>query len=302
MLVSVILPSYNGELFIRRAIRSVLSQDHHDLELLVVNDGSTDSTPAIVQEWTDPRIRLIHRSNGGVAAARNTGVAAARGGIVAFLDQDDEWLPHKLTVQIPALAGEGVAMVGSRMRYVDVDGRGLGVAGESTDGRQKDIAAAAFVPFPLSSAIARRDLVLAVGGFDEFLAKTVAPVDDLDLLSRLAQRGQILTVPETLGLYRIHGSSASVQKFFAMQTGTEFVKHRESARRAGRDLTWDQFKETHHRSLGRRRAEYIRYFYRTAAVSIAAGKTVTGAAYLVAAALLGPGYTVKRIRRQRGQR
>jgi len=101
--VSVIIPTYNRELLITRAIRSVLNQTYRDFELIVVDDGSIDNTVGIVNGFNDPRIKYIrHDKNRGVAAARNTGIKAARGSYIAFQDSDDEWLPTKLEKQLQA--------------------------------------------------------------------------------------------------------------------------------------------------------------------------------------------------------
>jgi glycosyltransferase involved in cell wall biosynthesis len=301
MLTSVVLPTYNGERFVSSAVQSVLGQEYPELELIAVDDGSTDSTRDILHRFSDPRIRVVERANGGVAAARNTGIEHATGAAVAFIDQDDEWLPGKLSAQLAELRRDGRVMVGCRLRYVNADGRPLGVSGEPTEGRGGDIAAAAFVPFPLTAAVAWTDEIRAVGGFDEGLVQAVAPVDDLDLMSRLAARGDIVTLPDILGHYRIHGESGTVEKFFAMQTGTEFLKARARARAAGSDLSWEAFAASYRRSLGRRRAEYARYFYRTGGLAIAGGRRRAGAGYLAAAATLGPKYTARRLRRQRAR-
>jgi glycosyltransferase involved in cell wall biosynthesis len=94
--ISVVMPLYNKERELKRAIQSVLVQTIDDYELIVVNDGSTDKGPEIVAEMKDPRIRMIHQSNGGVSAARNRGIEEARSDLIAFLDADDEWLPNFL--------------------------------------------------------------------------------------------------------------------------------------------------------------------------------------------------------------
>lgn len=100
-LVSVITPTYNRAHLLPRALESVLSQDFGDLELIVVDDGSTDETPEVVAGLADPRIRYIRfPENRGIGAARHAGVAAARGEFIAFIDSDDVWLPGKLAYQV----------------------------------------------------------------------------------------------------------------------------------------------------------------------------------------------------------
>lgn len=93
---SVVIPLYNKEATVARAIQSVLNQTVQDFEILVVNDGSTDKGPEIVSKINDPRIRLIDQTNQGVSAARNKGIAEAKYQFIAFLDADDEWLPEFL--------------------------------------------------------------------------------------------------------------------------------------------------------------------------------------------------------------
>jgi glycosyltransferase involved in cell wall biosynthesis len=94
--VSVIMPVYNGEVYLEKSINTLLSQSFNDWELVVVDDGSTDTTPLILQRFTDPRIRTFRQKNGGEARARNTGLANVTGEYLAFLDADDEYLPDAL--------------------------------------------------------------------------------------------------------------------------------------------------------------------------------------------------------------
>jgi len=99
--VSVIIPTYNRAHLIKRAIQSVLNQTYQDFEVIIVDDGSTDNTEKVVKSFNDPRIRYIrHEKNKGAAAARNTGIKAAKGKFIAFQDSDDEWLPEKLEKQM----------------------------------------------------------------------------------------------------------------------------------------------------------------------------------------------------------
>ena len=101
--VSVVIPSYNRAHCLRETVNSVLSQTVTPFEVIVVDDGSTDATPSLTSLFTEP-VRTIRKRNGGAASARNTGIAAARGDVIAFLDADDLWQPQKLEVQLAALA------------------------------------------------------------------------------------------------------------------------------------------------------------------------------------------------------
>ena len=105
--VSVIIPSYNSASCIMRAIESVLNQTYENLEVIIADDASADDTRSIVSQIKDPRVKLIARQqNGGAAAARNTATQAASGRYIAFLDSDDYWTPHKLSVQVEKMQEE----------------------------------------------------------------------------------------------------------------------------------------------------------------------------------------------------
>jgi glycosyltransferase involved in cell wall biosynthesis len=104
-LISVIIPAYNREAKIGRAVASVLAQTYENIEVIVVDDASPDGTAAAVEAIDDPRVRLVrHERNRGAGTARNTGVAAARGEWIAFQDSDDDWLPQKLELQAAMMA------------------------------------------------------------------------------------------------------------------------------------------------------------------------------------------------------
>ncbi len=124
-LVSIIVPTYNRAYCLQAAIDSVRAQSHADWELIVVDDGSIDATPDLLERYAnDERIRYMKRANGGVAAARNTGLAEARGNYIAFLDSDDTWKPFKLRLQLDVMhALPEIGMVWTEMEAVRSDGR-----------------------------------------------------------------------------------------------------------------------------------------------------------------------------------
>lgn len=102
--VSVIIPTHNRQRLVSRAVRSVLNQTYEDLECIVVDDASSDGTPQVIQTIEDERlVYLRHDRNRGASGARNTGIRAAKSSLIAFLDDDDEWLPEKLVKQVPLL-------------------------------------------------------------------------------------------------------------------------------------------------------------------------------------------------------
>jgi glycosyltransferase involved in cell wall biosynthesis len=185
--VSVIIPAYNAARFLPQAIDSVLAQTFGDVELLVVDDGSTDETPAVVARYDDPRVRYLrHARNRGLPAARNTGIRHARGELIAFLDADDYWLPEKLAVQVEALRDPAVDVCCVAAFYRLPDGTVVVSRAEQLTGDDlcRMLLFRAAVPGSGSSVIARRRCFAEVGLFDE----TMVALEDRDMWLRLAMR------------------------------------------------------------------------------------------------------------------
>ena len=205
--ISVVLCVYNGERWLREAIDSVLGQTHTDYELVVVDDGSTDSSPEIVRSYDDPRMRMIQHDNRGLAAARNTGAERVRGEFVAYVDADDRCTPERLQSQSAFLrAHHDVAAVGCFVRVIDEDGAELFLQHAPTGRRacRRRLFDGHFYNYG-SSLMIRRDTLLAVGGFRTYFRQR----EDVDFMLRLAERHDIDNVPEVLYEYRINTGGLS---------------------------------------------------------------------------------------------
>jgi glycosyltransferase involved in cell wall biosynthesis len=186
--VSVVIPTLNRwPLLERRALPSALAQEDVEFEVIVVDDGSTDQTPARLAEVADRRVRVVrHEHRQRLAAARNSGIAAARAGWVAFLDDDDVWAPDKLRRQLDAAAAAGADWAYARAIAVDEAGRvvELDPLPEPTEVASL-LLHGNFVPGGGSAVMARTELVNRVGGFDTDLRF----FEDWDLWLRLAAHG-----------------------------------------------------------------------------------------------------------------
>jgi glycosyltransferase involved in cell wall biosynthesis len=211
--VSVVIPTQERPHYLRRAIQSVLGQTFGDLELIVVDDGPSDATARLVGSYRDPRVRLVrHDSNRGVAAARNTGIAASSGRYVAFLD-DDIWLPPKLERQLQLASERGAEVVHTLVYVADGDGNVFAAPSERGFRLFREVAASGYPydlllrrsSFFINTFLVRRECVEAVGGFDEELAA----LEDLDFVHRLRRRYALHLVDEPLVKHCFHGGNVS---------------------------------------------------------------------------------------------
>lgn len=230
--ISVVIPAYNAEPFIAMTVRSALQQTYQDIEVIVVDDGSTDGTAACLDEFGD-RIRVLRQANAGVARARNAGVAMAKGSWIAFLDADDLWLPEKLERQMAT--AEAPLLYTNRFNIGARGGLPV-VQSAVTQMHEGDV----FLPLLLegnfitnSSVVIRRDVFESTGGFES----SVSPAEDWDLWLRVAERHPARLCAEPLVRYRFHpdGASRNHQKMGRMRTG---VIARALMSERGRDLPW----------------------------------------------------------------
>jgi glycosyltransferase involved in cell wall biosynthesis len=207
-LISVIIPTYNSAAFVPQAIESVRQQTYEYFEIIVIDDGSTDHTEAVLQPYLNS-IRYFKKSNGGPSAARNLGIAKARGEFIAFQDADDLWLPEKLQVQMDYLATHPeIAVV-----YTDlIQFNHQGQVSFSLTERYGAIPSGYIFEellvnhaVTLSSVIVRRSCIDEVGGFDESLIGA----EDYNFYLRMARRFQFGFLNQPLVQKRLHTHNLS---------------------------------------------------------------------------------------------
>lgn len=198
-LVSVIIPTYNRAYCIQKAVQSVLDQEYENMEILVLDDGSTDQTETVIRDLGDKRI-YYHKNpyNCGAAAARNVGIQLAKGEYIAFQDSDDIWLEGKLHQQIKMLEGSAYGMVYSCVQREFSDGRveifpRNGIQDEAKHGNiYPYLLAESYISAP--TVVVRKEILLQIQGFDEVMKN----YEDYDLALRIAKRHQIGFINQVL--------------------------------------------------------------------------------------------------------
>jgi glycosyltransferase involved in cell wall biosynthesis len=218
-LVSVVLPTYNRALLLPRAIRSVLNQSYRNLELIVVDDGSTDETERLVHSIEDDRIRYVSRDNGGPAAARNAGIEVAAGELIAFQDSDDEWLDGKLERQVEALfdsRDSAILCVCSYLKSVEDEPPSVRRIGAHQLVQAGDLRHQTLEMFYFTTPtwLVRRAALLRSGLFDTRLPCW----EDWELAIRLSDLGEFVLVDETLHLQHFRRSGVNSDEVARMKS------------------------------------------------------------------------------------
>lgn len=202
-LVSVIIPAYNQGHFLAAAVQSVLDQTHAAVEILVVDDGSTDNTRTVVAHFTDPRLRYIYQENRGLSGARNTGIRHATGDYISYLDSDDQFLPHKLALMVDLLETRpNIGFVAGQAVPIDEQGQPIGkIFDDGLPLREVDLLL--HNPLHVGSVLLRSDCQRRAGFFDESLRS----YEDWDMWLRLARQGcRMAWLDQPVSLYRFHGA------------------------------------------------------------------------------------------------
>lgn len=266
-LVSVVIATFDRGPMVRRAIRSALDQSHPDIEVVVVDDGSTDGTTELIRErfGDDPRLHVIRTANQGVAAARNVGIAATTGTHVAFLDSDDEWFPWKVEFQLACLDRVPHAgLIWSDMRAVDADGREIDPRHlRRFYSRYREVRLGDVLDGPLvvarpefgtcdlwhgdlyramlggnlvhtSTVLLTRERLMAVGGFDEALVITG---EDFDFHLRACAAGPVAFADVPTITYRVGAPDQLTRPDLMVQMATNYAATIDKAVAADRGRT-----------------------------------------------------------------
>lgn len=233
--VSVIIPTHNRAHLLPRALDSVLSQGFADLEVLVVDDGSTDGTAELMKRYDDPRVRyLVQPQNQGVSAARNRGMREARGRFLALLDSDDEWMPDKLAAQVVFLedADAKVGAVYTGVETIDPNGERHAHLPQHRGDLFDVLLVRNVLHGAPSNILMRREVIDEVGFFDE----AIPAIEDYDYFLRLAKRYHIEMIDRPLARY--YDAWVSDRKSLNLRENFEarnyfYRKHRVDLERAG---------------------------------------------------------------------
>lgn len=247
------MAAFNGERYIAESIASVINQTYHNWELIVVDDGSTDRTREIVLgfQQSDARIKYIYQPNSGQGSARNNGIERSQGELIAFLDQDDLWLPDKLKLQIELMRATGVDVVFSNgfmfpgddvLNETDC----FLIEGGRFEGREMYDRLFIRNRIPVLTALVRKEVIARVRGFDDDLA--IKNLDDYDLWLRLAERGaSFFAMTEKLARYRLHPNQASKNVLLSLKSELAMLeKHRDKVGLSESEKR-ERFQELYHK-------------------------------------------------------
>lgn len=219
--VSVIMPVYNGEKYLDEAIESILSQSYKDFEFIILDDGSTDSSPEIISRYYDSRIKLISLKHVGLVSALNEGIKKSTGEYILRCDSDDVSMPDRISTQVSILDNNpSIGMCGSWAEIIDGIGNKVGeMTYPPIDNRKIKKYALLHSPFIHPSVIMRKNILLQVGGYKNF-----RHVEDYELWTRILNRTETCNLPRFLIKYRIHDGQITKRKKWLIKFIGIFVR------------------------------------------------------------------------------
>jgi glycosyltransferase involved in cell wall biosynthesis len=306
--LSVVMPAYNAEAFIDEAIESILGQTFTDLELVIVDDASTDRTWSIITEHAadDPRIRAFrNEANLGPAGSINRGIDLAAAPLIGRMDADDVSHPTRFEKQVNELRGNPhYAVVGTFASHTNEQGKiiGFSATGPRSEADFNSLRKAGKATLVFGgTALFTKELFERVGGFDPSLRTA----EDLELFDRMADHGPIVTIAEPLLHYRLHPGSTVGKTFFEGRQIHRFVQARRQARIKGTaSMNLEEFKDWERgrpfwARIGIRLGDSAQYHYRKAGMAYGQGDKAGFVWNLVRAFVANPIWVVRRLWHQR---
>ena len=245
--VSIIMPARNAARWLHQAIESILGQTFPAFELIIVDDGSSDDTPAIFARFQriDERVRVLQQDRLGLVAALNSGLSAARGPLIARLDADDIAFARRLELQVSRFERRAdLVLLGTWAEKIDAAGRPVGILAPESDALKLKTLLASGNPFVHSSVMFDAAVARNCGGYRAALEAA----EDFDLWLRLSERGAVEVLPEVLTKYRIHQDGVTTTKVVRQLFSTRLAVRSAEMRRSGRSdpaETWSHPPEWH---------------------------------------------------------
>jgi len=232
--ISCLIPVYNGARYLELALDSILAQTFADFEIVAVNDGSTDESLAILEDYAkrDRRLRIVSKPNGGIVSALNIGLQHCAGTYIARMDCDDIATPERFSIQVASfMANPEAVAVGGLIQTIDDDGEAIAPPGSPSRVERTDLSS--FPPVVAnvqhSAGTFRRDAMLAVGGYRSGFPHA----EDYDLYLRLADHGTFINPPHLVLYYRVHSGSLSMRNLERQETSAVLAELSAFARQEG---------------------------------------------------------------------
>lgn len=303
--ISIVMPVYNGQKFLAEAIESVLNQTHRNFEFIIIDDGSSDNSAAIIKQYAekDARVLLHQQQNSGLPVTLNKGIRLAKADIIARMDADDIMLPNRLERQIPFLMNHPEAAVVSCYSYhIDGKGRRIGKSGTypyiaSVKNCKKHITKGGMIFCLHPGVVFWKKAVMSVGGYNESLPVS----EDTELWNRMADHGlYTIVMPERLLEYRIHMEAIS-SAWHKSSDHRSWVHTTIVSRRNGnKELSFDEFQKKKKTSklkyLNNLRRAYGAYVERCSVAKYSEEKYMQFLIYSLGSLLLRPRPTLTRIK------
>ncbi len=299
MQISVVMAVYNGKRFLREAIDSVLAQTLRDFEFIIVNDGSTDSSVPILEQYarTDPRIVIVDRPHSGLSASLNIGIEMARTDLIARFDADDRMIPNRLERQLLFLrSNPQFSVVCSHAYLIDVNGKKIGRSAHDVNSERgrKELDLSLFLEIVHPSVLMLKSAVVKVGGYRQ------TPFEDRDLWGRIITSGYLIGCQEECLLeYRLHGQSITIQE---RNRKADLIDFNILRRLKGEpELSYEDFVTNQKdRPVAQRLRRWINlgamWAYKNATRHYAEGRLLKCAGSFLWSAMLRPWWTINRTR------